>query len=132
MRLICLTLISIALGSASPNDDSSYFYNNGVDFMSLTLRENNKYELIISSCTFKVRCQGRYKSFGDSLVIINKKIEQNIDRPENSKWRKTASSRRVKNKYLKEFRYLLVKDSTLIANQLRWTNLVFKKRNSIQ
>ena len=130
MRLIFLIFFSILITSTNFKDGPEYIFTNFVDHMSITIQENNQYKLIISSCTFQIKCEGEFTSFGDTLVIKNKRIKENINRGEDDKWKKTGFCKKIEEKYLKDFHYMIKTDSTLIANQVRWKNLVFERRNN--
>lgn len=128
MRFISFIMFTMISGSPHVESDPVYVYSNFVDYMSMTIHEENKYELVISSCTFQVKCEGEFIAFGDSLVIKTKKIRESIEIDDKEVWKKTAFCKRIKKKYLNNFRYMIISDSTLKTNEVRWKNLTFKKK----
>jgi len=128
MRLIIYALFSILIKSSACKEYQVYTWTNYVDHMSITIQENNQYELIISSCMFQVKCEGQYAAYGDSISITTKEIKENIHRGGNGHWKKTSFCKKIEKDYFNNFQYVIIKDSVLLANELRWQNLVFTKK----
>lgn len=127
MRPILFLFISLLLTSVQVSEDTEYTWKSNFDHMSLTLVGENQYRLVVSSCTFEIRCEGRFTAFGDSLVIQSKSVKENVDRGVDEQWRGTLYGRKMKHHYLKNFRYMIRNDSTIKVNEVNWRDLVFRR-----